>query len=637
MTTLGPETYYPSTVVNLTLVFESRLQVRVQEEEGQETQRLTSDADSTTFVMNRVPKKCSVHLQGHSQAATYKLIFDYRELPIDPRTVVACSAEIHMGTVSASDFSEGMQRELPNGTRKSILRTRNENNSTVEDNLLMMGPADNWTVEFGQDGAEVHIEGRDLRGMLLDSPLVSFADVYDEQNPTRHGMPSRRRRQSTILSRIKTNMPINDVVHQILQEHDQIRELPASGKVRVVIFPEEWPDQKILSPGDDAILPRNRRGANGQQSSTGGATNNMNFWDLIVRLCYLVGAVPRFVGRNIEIRYAPSLFDMVRKSASAENRNTPFHPNRRREMDKDAWGIRRLVWGRDIQTMKIARKYAGVNKPHAIRVISANLSTNRRGRDQMLQAVWPPRTVREARAEGVGWRPIRDALGGQESQEIRTYRVPGVTSLQRLTQIAQSFYEQIGRQEMSAEVEASRVTSFGGSNADPDLLRLRVGDPIELLVDASRLDSSAPIVSTLNATAQLPFAQSVAQVARHLNGNNGLARVIVATVRGNIMGTLRYFMVSSVNFDWSNEEVTVKAEMQNYIVYRWGEGERESLANARRKQGTSVARRTGAGSPGTAGRTSSAVAAPPHFWVYGRHQRTRSASFQGGRPVVGIS
>lgn len=611
MTTLGPAAYYPSCVVHLTLVFEEKLQVHIQEGERNETQRLVSQADSHTFVMNRVPKKCSVHLQGHTQAATYKLIFDYRELPIDPRTVVSCSVEIHMGTVSASDFSEGIQRTLPNGTRKSILQTRTQNNRPINENLLMVGPADTWTVEFGQDGAEIHIEGRDLRGLLLDSPLVSFADVFDEQNPTRHGMPGRRRRRNTILSRIKTNMPINHVVEQIIEEHDVIRELPGPGKVRVLIYPEEWPDQKLLAPGDDAILPRNRRGANGQQSSTGGATNNMNFWDLIVRLCYMVGAVPRFVGRNIEIRYAPSLFNMVSRDHSGLPMETPFTPNRRRELGKDRWGIRRLVWGRDIQSMKIARKYAGANKPHAIRVVSANLSTNRRGRDQMLQAVWPPRTVREARAEGVGWRPIRDALGGQESQEIRTYRVPGVTSLQRLTQIAQSFYEQIGRQEMSAEVEASRITSFGGSNADPDLLRLRVGDPIELLVDASRLDSTSPIVSTLNATAQLPFSQSVTQVAKHLNGNVGLARVIVATTRGNIMGVLRYFMVSSVNYDWSYEEVTVKAEMQNYIIYRWGEGERESLAQARRGVGTRTARRTGTGSPGTAGRTSSAVAAPP--------------------------
>jgi len=599
VTVLGTESFYPSCVVHLTLVFESKLQVRVQEESGFQTENLVNQSDSNSYTILSVPKKCSVNLQGHTQAATYKLVFDYRELPIDPRTVIACSAEIHLGTVSAADFAEGMRGAMSNGRRRSVLVTRTADNVPIDDNLLMIGPADNWTVEFGTDGAEVHIEGRDLRGLLLDSPLVSFADVYDEANPTRNGMPARRRRRSTILSRIQLNVPIQTVIKQILAEHDTIRHLPNREQIKVQVYPEEWPDQKVLGPGDEAVLPRNRRGANGQGANAGGATNSMNFWDLITRMCYLVGAVPKFVGRTLEIRYAPSLFNMVLKNQSAEFRGTPFRPNRRRELGDDVWGIRRLVWGRDIQSMKIARKYAGVNKPHSIRVVAQNTGSGERGRRQMLQVVWPPRTVREARAQGVGWNPIRDALGGQESQEIRTYRVPGVASLARLTQIAQSFYEQIGRQEMSGDIEASRITSFGGTNADPDLLRLRVGDPIELLVDASRLDSNAPIVSTLNSTAQLPYAEAVAQVARHVNGNTGLARVIVATARGNIMGALRYFLVSSVNFDWSFEEVTVKADVQNYIIYRWGETDREGLANARQHSGTTTARRTGTASSRT--------------------------------------
>lgn len=633
MSALDTESFFPSCVVNLTLIFEAKLQVNVQEEGGRQTQQLVDKDNSSTHIYNRVPKKCSVHLQGHTQAATYKLVFDFKELPIDPRTVVACSAEIHLGTVHAVDFSEGMQRTLPNGQRRSILVTRDESNSPIENNLLMIGPADTWTTEFGPDGAEVHIEGRDYRGLLLDSPLVSYADVYDEANPTRHGMPRRRRRQSTILSRLKTELPIDAVVRQILAEHDVIREMVP--KLRVVAYPEEWPDQKLLSPGADAVLPRNRRGANGRQSNAGGTSNNLNFWDLITRVCYLVGAVPRLVGRTIEVRYAPSLFRLV----SENNQETPFWPNERRRMGNDTWAVRRLVWGRDVQSFKIARKYAGVNKPHSIRVVAQDTSNGRRGREQMLQVVWPPRNVREARAQGVGWRPIRDAVGGQESQEIRTYRVPGVRSIAQLTQIAQSFYEQIGRQEMSGDIEAAKVTSFGGTNADPDLLRLRVGDPIELLVDASRFDQSSPIVSTLNSTAQQPFSAAVQDIARHLNGNTALARVIVATNGGNIMGALRYFLVSSVNFDWSYEEVTVKADIQNYIIYRWGETERQSLANARRHNGTHTARRTSTGATGTAGPSS--VPEPPAsrrspFDITEPDNRSRSA-FDITEPTAGRS
>ena len=65
------------------------------------------------------------------------------------------------------------------------------------------------------------------------------------------------------------------------------------------------------------------------------------------------------------------------------------------------------------------------------------------------------------------------------------------------------------------------------------------------------------------------------------------------------MGALRYFLVSSVNFDWSFEEVTVKADVQNYIIYRWGETDREGLSNARQHSGTTTARRTGTASSRT--------------------------------------
>ncbi len=51
---------------------------------------------------------------------------------------------------------------------------------------------------------------------------------------------------------------------------------------------------------------------------------------------------------------------------------------------------------------------------------------------------------------------------------------------------------------------------------------------------------------------------------RHIPDEN-LARAIVASARGNIMGVLRYFRVGSVDFDWNSEDgVSIKADLQNY-------------------------------------------------------------------------
>ena len=99
---------------------------------------------------------------------------------------------------------------------------------------------------------------------------------------------------------------------------------------------------------------------------------------------------------------------------------------------------------------------------------------------------------------------------------------------------------------------------------------------LELLVDTSRLNTSSPIVTALNRTAQLPLAEAVEEVRRLLRDEN-LARVIVTSARGNIMGILRYYRVSGIDFEWSDESVTIKTDIQNYWTPRWDYGDADAL------------------------------------------------------------
>jgi hypothetical protein len=47
---------------------------------------------------------------------------------------------------------------------------------------------------------------------------------------------------------------------------------------------------------------------------------------------------------------------------------------------------------------------------------------------------------------------------------------------------AQSYYETMGRGEFSVHARTKSLASFGGGNADPDLLFLRPGDSVDLMV-----------------------------------------------------------------------------------------------------------------------------------------------------------
>jgi hypothetical protein len=597
------EAFYPSCVAHIQMSFEKKLNIREDLPQGQfRTSPLATQDNNGTFVMNRVPKKMTCHFQGHTQAATWTLVFDYKELPIDPRTVVASTVEIYLGTVSAEQFRDGMKHEWRPGVRRSILQTRDPEGKAIQKDLLLVGPVDSWKISYEKDGSEVHLEGRDLRGILLDSPLVSQRDHFDVANGHIARVP--RRKRSTILNRLDTKKNIVDLVQQILGEHDRLRELAPD--IEVVAYKDEWPDNIILSPGAGSHIPRHRRGAGGAGSNPGTAHEGMNFWDLITRYCYLCAAVPRFVGRRLEIRYAPTLYSMVR----GWNNRIPFANGEARNDGKEKWFVRRAVYGRDVESMSIERKYSGNNKPKTVRCVVVDRSSTGRGRGQMLEAVWPPRNTREARREGLTARgaALRDQIGGTESSEILNIPVFGVRNLAQLVSIAQSYYEQIGRQEMKAEVNMDKVTSFGGDNADPDMLRMRVGDPLELLVDARRLNNSSAIVATLNRTASMTFAEAVEEIRRvgtpHFDEN--LARAIVASARGNIMGVLRYFRVGAINYDWGDEGVSIKADLQNY----WTPTYDENARIATQQRGRNHADRAGAASNPIQMRPNPATEAP---------------------------
>jgi hypothetical protein len=559
--------FYPSCVVNITLRFEDKLYVR-DATTNPSTREVTysnvpmvlrAGPNAESFIDNRVPKKASVELNGYRTAGTFNLTFDYRELPIDPRTIRSAVCDIYLGTVSADDFATGIDtdRYSVSALRRSVLQTNR--NGQDRSRATLIGPVDTWKVDYQNGAAEVHLTGRDLRGLLLDSPLVS-------PNDTRH---------SHVLNRIDTNQNVADIVRQLLREHNRLRDM------EVICYPDEWPNHHIPSPMGTLHVARHRRGASGQGSSASSGHSNMNYWDLITQYCTLVGAIPTVYGTAIYIRPARSLLSQQQAGIDPEIR-TPFADGVRREIDGESFGQRKLIYGRDVNTMHIERKYNGNNKPKIVRCISVvenrerpptrgarreGRSAQRWTRGRVLEAVWPPRTSREARLEGAKTTQI-NVSGAEGHEEILNIPVPGITDYQRLLDIAQSFYVQIGQTEIEGNFETKNCTSFGGSNADPDMLRLKPGDPVELLVDGTNLYGSAPIISALNQFAGLPLEECVQQLRQYISDPD-LARVIVSTYRGQIMSVLRHFRVNTVKYDWDiSSGVTINGTFQNYWTPR---------------------------------------------------------------------
>ena len=547
------EVYYPSLVINLALRLDegptsaSPKTIRELADAGtappastEEPDVLIKDTtDNLSHILGIVPYAASVELPSYRQAGTFSITLAFRDLPLDPRVIRALGVDVHLGTVDAGRFGDGMT-QVPVGKRPSIL-------DAIDENLLVSGTADTIDVEHGRRGSLVHIEGRDLRGIMLDASLDSRS-----------------------LAQVDLSKPIDQVVAQILNL------VPQGAAIPVDVKASEWPGGSVPSPGVQGDLTRVNTGCQGdrQVPTAKGNANTLKFWDIITQYCFLVGGIPHFVGKRLRIRPARSLFDaQLQEETFDTNVPTPFANGARRRVSQplvstdQEFAFRRIVYGNDIDTLRFERKLGGTKVP-VIEVVSVDTSSEERGEARLLIAQHPPETDADRRqtSEGPG--------GATPQTDVLRIPVPGIRSKERLAEIAKDLFEEIGRQEIGGSVETRSLASFGGTNQDPDLLTLRPGDPIELLVDGSGLNALPPPISELTNEAARSIEEQVREVAQRI-GDETLARALVNANRGTTLQ--RVFRTSNVRFDWDKETgVSIAFDFQNYVEARYAETVAES-------------------------------------------------------------
>ena len=557
---------HPSMVVNIRLKFDESLFVQPDEDPvstddtlarpptGQQRAQLQPlilrrGAANVSFIMARVPRSGSVELPGYRQAGQFQFDFAFKDLPVDPRTVRSAAIEVHLGAVSADDFAAGMRGPEADGRRRSILATRDEAGQPNQETLLMEGIVDIWSTNDSNEGSSCTIKGRDLRGVLLDTPLTNDPRVGQQ-----------------ILGELDMSLPIDQLLRQLLSYH------PSFGGMSILVDPSEWPNGVVPAVGDAEIVPRARRGARGRNRGGNAAPSsggNLNFWDLVVRFSYLVGAIPYFRGSALVVRPSRSIYEQAR--AGNPFNPTPFAGGEPRAVDAATGAaispplrFRRLVYGRDIEEISFDRKFAGWQKPRVVRCVSNDLGSTQRGQQRVIVGVWPPQPEENARARRAR-RTSRDPGTDQSRQEIVNIPVAGVRDVGRLTFIAKSLYEEVGRGEVGGSCTTRSLGSFGGDNADPDLLHLMPGDGIEFMTDTRNLR----LTSTRADAERLPFEDQMRLVGARL-GDENLARVIVATSRGQIQDVQRFFRVANVRYSWNEGGVQIDFDFQNYMVVRAG-------------------------------------------------------------------
>lgn len=92
------------------------------------------------------PSEAEVELNDYRTADTFKLTFDWPELPFDPRVLEAVGVSIHLGPASAD------------GTLHPS-----------DENVVLTGFVDKPSTRAQESGIEVSLEGRDLTALFLDT------------------------------------------------------------------------------------------------------------------------------------------------------------------------------------------------------------------------------------------------------------------------------------------------------------------------------------------------------------------------------------------------------------------------------------------------------------------------------------
>ena len=160
-------------------------------------------------------------------------------------------------------------------------------------------------------------------------------------------------------------------------------------------------------------------------------------------------------------------------------------------------------------------------------------------------------------------RQIYALPGNVTDQKWEVYRVSGITDQKTLNALAQEYYESMGRQELGVNIKTKNLASFGGNNTDPDILDMKVGDTLELLVnrDTDNVNELTRIETALTAQGQN------AALMRALGFSDGFANAY-ATAYTNA-NFLTLYKMKSMKVDWSCDDgISLDIEAINYVEVR---------------------------------------------------------------------
>lgn len=532
MPTPSPTTssFYPSVVARFIVRLDEALQANssIAAPAGASYNWLPPGAPNYYGAFNLVPKNASIEVATPRQCGKFNATFMFRDFPLDPQVVRAMTVEWHVGTISSLGFSKSVVGTTP-GQRAAYALSPRTFNMPNYDTMRLFGLVDTIHTEHTGKESVITVEGRDPAGVLLDSKILA-----------------------TDISGIDFKQSIDKVVEQILHSGTLGVLLKDA---RVYVDPAEWDQGIVPSPAyniNQPILNRVNMGTAGDKPGLQppGQSGQLSYWDLITQYCTLVGAIPRFDRDLLRIHRARNVLSQIQGPS-------PFRDGKPRTLRPNSvatqleTNIRYFVYGRDVETTKLERKYQGKVVP---RVVVWSTDGSRRGSGKQIQGFWPPKGTTAAELK----------LGN----ETINVSYPAIKDPARLTMIARDLYEEMGAGtgEVGGSATTHYLSTLGGDNTDPDVLRLMPTDAIFMGVDTRALSSKSPLNSILTDTQRASESAAAAELTKRLGVDPSLAALIVASGRNQPAATLGFFRVGTVKYQWDSDKgIAVDFDFANYV------------------------------------------------------------------------
>lgn len=470
----------------------------------------------TQGVSGIIPLRASLSLNGIRTASTLSLEIPFADMPIEPRMVRGIGVDFYLGTFNtATEFAAGVRGEsrytATGGKEAAVLLPVDyvDGFGRKRTNLRFTGWADDWEIDWSSNSVPVvRMNCRDNSSILIDT-------------------------EAPPLLGLDPNIPIDKAIVKYLQV------FPQFAGISVQFLPKGVGAPTYKKASAKVAY----KTAFGPPSITGGGKSSV--LDYISDIVSHLGLVARFDGtigrlyvqppRTIYSQKYPKREDDPFARTTGAGRPLPF---------------RLFVYGRNIDKLVFKRKFTQAG-PTTIEVRSYSSTLKR-----YLIERYPVKKDRQER--GLPGTLLPD-------EKIQQFFFPGIKDGATLRAVAQSIYEQLGRNELEVNIATRDLGSFGGSSLDPDLLDCKPGDTIQLEVSSDFQTAGTTFPGEVEKA--MDSFGSAAGYMRSLGYSDEFAEAY-ARARENAT-TQPYFRVKRMDFTWDVEKgIDINVQGINYIEVR---------------------------------------------------------------------